>query len=163
MIRPYEDRDYDACRALWVELTERHRLIFDDPTIGGDDPGTAFDSYLALGTRAANWVYDDGSVVGFTGLLLDGGGGQVEPVVVTESRRSQGIGRELIETVIAEARARGLGMIEIHPVVANAEAMSLFHEIGFRTIGHIDLFIKLDDGDYPNRPTIDVHGRTYAT
>ena len=57
-VRPFEPRDADACRQLWVELTEWHRRVFDSPEIGGDDPGSAFDEHLAkigaenLGGRA---------------------------------------------------------------------------------------------------------------
>ena len=55
-IRAYEPSDYDACRALWLELTERHRLIYDDPTIGAPDPGSAFDDYLDNPSRTCTWV-----------------------------------------------------------------------------------------------------------
>ena len=37
-VRGYEARDLEACRGLWVELTQKHRDIFDSPEIGGDDP-----------------------------------------------------------------------------------------------------------------------------
>ena len=30
-----------------MELTDHHRQIYDDPSIGADDPGTGFDDYLA--------------------------------------------------------------------------------------------------------------------
>jgi hypothetical protein len=42
-IREYRDTDYESCRGLWVELTGRHREIYGDPAIGGDDPGRGFD------------------------------------------------------------------------------------------------------------------------
>ncbi len=38
--------DREACRALWRELTECHRTIYGDPSIGGDDPGLYFDEHL---------------------------------------------------------------------------------------------------------------------
>jgi len=46
-IRAYALADLDACRRLWQVLTERHRLIYEDPTIGGDDAGLYFDTHLA--------------------------------------------------------------------------------------------------------------------
>ena len=45
-IREYASADYSACRMLWVELTEHHRRIYEDPSIGGDDPGGAFDDVI---------------------------------------------------------------------------------------------------------------------
>ncbi len=38
-VRAYQREDYEACRELWRELTERHRDIYGDPTIGGAIPG----------------------------------------------------------------------------------------------------------------------------
>jgi hypothetical protein len=34
-----------------VELTDHHRWIYHDPSIGGDDPGTGFDDYLVRWPR----------------------------------------------------------------------------------------------------------------
>jgi len=58
VVRDYTSADYSACRMLWVELTEHHRRIYEDPSIGGDDPGGAFDDYLAVPERVASWVAD---------------------------------------------------------------------------------------------------------
>ena len=81
-IREYRQRDYPTCRALWVELTERHRHIYGDPAIGGDDPGRGFDEYLANADRRATWVAEvDGNVVGMAGLVARGDEAAVEPLV----------------------------------------------------------------------------------
>jgi hypothetical protein len=48
----YAEADYGACRSLWAELTEYHRGIYGDPSIGGDDAGTGLDEYL---TRPEAW------------------------------------------------------------------------------------------------------------
>jgi len=79
IVRDYADGDYGACRSLWAELTEYHRGIYGDPTIGGDDPGAGFDGYLASPQRAASWVAEtDGRVVGLTGLFDRGTCGDKE-------------------------------------------------------------------------------------
>lgn len=84
VVRDYAEGDYRACRALWAELTEYHRSIYGDPSIGGDDPGAEFDDYLATSQRIGSWVAESrGSVVGLTGLLDRGTSAEVEPVVVT--------------------------------------------------------------------------------
>jgi GNAT superfamily N-acetyltransferase len=159
-IRSYQPRDYDACRQLWVELTERHRLIYDDPAIGGDDPGSAFDAYLATAARVESWVADSaGRVVGLTGLFVHGEGGEVEPVVVAAHVRAQGIGRQLIARAVQEARARDLESVSIRPVARNVEAMALFHELGFRAVGHVDMFMDLHGR--ARRPGLELHGLPY--
>ena len=145
VVRDYASADYPACRLLWVELTEHHRRIYQDPSIGGDDPGGAFDDYLAAGERVASWVADlNGRVVGLTGLLDQGTSGEVEPVVVTDRLRSQGVGRLLIERVVAEAVARGYEYLAIRPVARNVSAIRRFYDAGFQTLGgHLDLTMDL--------------------
>jgi GNAT superfamily N-acetyltransferase len=145
VVRDYAGADYPACRMLWVELTEHHRRIYEDPAVGGDDPGAAFDNYLAAPERVASWVADlDGRVVGLTGLFDHGTSGEVEPVVVTGGLRGRGVGRLLIERVVTEAAARGHEYLAIRPVARNASAIRRFHEAGFQTLGgHIDLTMDL--------------------
>ena len=93
-VRGYEPRDLEACRGLWVELTQWHRDIFDAPEIGGDDPGRAFDEHLARVGAENIWVAEaEGRVVGLAGLIPDVF--ELEPVVVAEQHRGHGIGRLL--------------------------------------------------------------------
>jgi hypothetical protein len=81
VVRDYAAADYRACRSLWAELTEYHRSIYGDPSIGGDDPGAGFDGYLATSHRLGSWVAEShGRVVGLTGLFDRGMSGEVEPV-----------------------------------------------------------------------------------
>jgi GNAT superfamily N-acetyltransferase len=144
-VRDYAKADYGACRLLWAELTEYHRRIYGDPSIGGDDPGSGFDDYLATSRWVGSWVAESsGSVVGLTGLLDRGTSGEVEPVVVTEAARDQGIGRMLISRVVGEALARGYEYLAIRPVARNVAAVRRFHAAGFRALGgHIDLTMDL--------------------
>lgn len=145
IVRDYAEGDYRACRSLWAELTECHRRLYGDSSIGGDDPGAAFDNYLATPQRTGSWVAEShGRVVGLTGLLDRGTSGEVEPVVVAEAARDRGIGRMLISRVVEEARARDYEYLAIRPVARNVAAVRRFHAAGFRTLGgHIDLTMDL--------------------
>lgn len=145
-IRPYELRDERACRALWVQLTDHHRRLYDDPTIGGDDPGAHFtDVYLPTPERVATWVaVEDGDVVGLAGLLDHGPSGEVEPVVVAEHAQGRGIGKRLLDTAVEESRRRGHEWIAIRPVARNVPSITAFHAAGFRTLGgFVDLTLDL--------------------
>lgn len=145
LVRDYAEHDYGACRSLWEELTKYHRDIYGDPSIGGDDPGSGFDGYLATSQRVGSWVAESkGGVVGLTGLFERDTSGEVEPVVVAAAVRGQGIGRMLIGRVIEEACARGYEYLAIRPVARNVAAVRRFHAAGFRTLGgHIDLTMDL--------------------
>jgi GNAT superfamily N-acetyltransferase len=159
-VRQYAPGDYHACWRLWAELTEHHREIYGDPTIGGDDPGTGFDTYLETPERVKSWVaVMDGDVVGLTGLFDHGTSGEVEPVVVTNSRRRQGIGQMLIEEVVTGASARGYEYLAIRPVARNVTAIRSFYELGFRTLGgHIDLTMDLRDRRHRWLDGVNLHG-----
>ncbi len=163
-IRPYAPADLEACRSLWCELVERHREIYDDPEIGGPDPGLEFDDHLGRSDLAGVWVADrDRRAIGLCGLLLHGDEAEVEPIVVTRACRSGGIGRALLERALEEARSRGVSSLSIRPVARNVAAMALFHSFGFDMVGHVDLFMDLGGRPTPRRwkPGIELHRRSY--
>lgn len=161
-IRPYQPVDLETCRELWRELTQRHRDIYDDQTIGGDDPGPAFDEHLGRKDLVGVWLAErDGEVLGLCGLLVEGDGGEVEPIVVRAAERSKGIGRQLVERAIAEARERGVRFLSVKPVARNIEAIAFFYEAGFGMLGHLDLFMELSR-PMPRRPGITIHGHEFT-
>jgi GNAT superfamily N-acetyltransferase len=143
-VRGYEPSDLEACRGLWVELTQRHRDIFASPEIGGDDPGRAFDEHLAKVGAENIWVAEvEGRVAGLAGLIPDAP--ELEPVVVSKQHRGQGVGRLLAETVIAAARERGARQLQVRPVGRNVEAIRFFHELGFDILFQLELGMDLVD------------------
>jgi GNAT superfamily N-acetyltransferase len=161
-IREYLASDLAACRELYAQLVEHHREIYDDGSIGGDDPGSGFDDYLALPERVVSWVaIEDDRVVGLTGLLWEGEESTIEPVVVDRSCRRRGWGRALVETAIEEARRRGATDVNIKPVARNASAIQAFHELGFRTLGHLQLFVSLERDDAYWRRGPEIHDRRF--
>ncbi len=162
-IRSYDPSDLEACRDLWRELTQRHRDIYEDHTIGGDDPGLEFDEHLRNRRVVGTWVAElSDRIVAFVSLLIDGEDGEIDPIVVRSELRSQGIGRKLLDLMTEEARRRGVRSLSIRPVARNVEAMALYHEAGFRTLGHIDMFKELgEDSAREWKDGIEIHGREY--
>jgi N-acetylglutamate synthase-like GNAT family acetyltransferase len=143
-IRSFEEQDSASCRALWAELTRSHRALYDDPTIGGDDPGSGFDAYLDEFAGVRVWVAERaGSVIGFLGLIIRGKQAEVEPVVVSFDAWGRGIGRRLVETAVEAAKEEGVEQIRASPVARNSHAIGFFHELGFTALGHLDLVMEL--------------------
>jgi GNAT superfamily N-acetyltransferase len=159
-IRDYRSSDIDSCRDLWAELTQRHRDIYADQTIGGDDPGNGFDLYLNNEKLRGPWIAEvDGDIVGFTGLLVEGEEADVEPVVVLSKHRSRGIGRMLVEHAIQKAKKHNVRFLSVKPVARNVEAISFFVDAGFHILGHIDLFQDLSsDSKREWKTGITIHG-----
>ncbi len=141
-IRHYQPSDLDACRALWVELCEWHREIYNSPDIGGQNPGLLFDEHLEHVGAEHIWVAEmDGRVVGMAGLIVEGGEAELEPLSISQVFRGTGIGHQLATAVIAAARAAGMPLIKVKPAARNAPAIRFFHDLGFDTVGQIELFL----------------------
>jgi GNAT superfamily N-acetyltransferase len=157
-IRAYKSSDLEACRSLWAEMVERHRMIYEDPTIGGDNAGMEFDSHLSRVGPERVWVAESlDNILGFVSLVVEGEQAEVEPIVVSRSRRSQGVGGRLIKRAIDEAKKLGLSCLSVKPVARNPEAISFFYEAGFRILGHIQLFMWLGPsfpGQWKRGPTL---------
>jgi GNAT superfamily N-acetyltransferase len=151
-IRQYQPGDLEDCRSLWAELTYRHREIYSDPSIGGENPGLSFDSFLDITGVEHFWVaMFDGKVVGLIGLIFDeretdGRSVIIEPIVVASSHRDRGIGRALLGHAAAEARRLGAHYLSIKPVARNHEAIALFYACGFQTLGDIEMVMELAPG-----------------
>jgi len=58
MIRKYQPDDREQCRALWRELTEWHREIYEDTTIGGEHPDKCQLTFYWRAAKmiAAGWI-----------------------------------------------------------------------------------------------------------
>ena len=141
VIRDYQPRDYSVCCALWKELTEHHREIYDDPSIGRGDPGQGFDTYLANPKHRASWVVEiQGQIVALAGLLVDSEEAEIEPVVVSSRYRSRGIGTMLVRHIVEQARSTRVRYISMRPVARNKKAISFFVRLGFDLLGHVQLF-----------------------
>lgn len=156
---PYSPEQYDACRSLWGELTEHHRLIYDAPWIGGDDPGGDWDRHLASPLRLGTWVaVIDGVVAGLVGLQrTDRDGVEVEPMVVAATHRGAGVGRALLGRVLEECRTLGESTVSVRPVARNTDALAAFKAMGFTTVGMVELFMDVErrQGTWVDGVTID--------
>jgi N-acetylglutamate synthase-like GNAT family acetyltransferase len=162
-IREYTPDDLEACRELWRQLTQRHRDIYEDPTIGGDDPGPYFDEHYLVDDKPAKvWVAElDGELVGLCGLLLSDGEAQLEPIVVKDGERNAGIGSRLAQTAIEEAERLAVSAIVVRPVGRNVEAIRFFHREGFDIVDRVELAKQVKRSTKP-AGTTDLHGRPFT-
>jgi ribosomal protein S18 acetylase RimI-like enzyme len=143
-IRPYAPTDLEPCRALWTDLTQRHRDIYEDPSIGGEAPGLYFDRHLARVGADHIWVAEcEEKLLGLVGLMMEDQEAEVEPIVVAPGYRDRGIGRALLDHVVREAEKLGVRFLNVRPVARNAEAIAFFNTAGFRLLGHVELCMEL--------------------
>lgn len=160
IIRKYKDSDNDLCQKLWAELTEYHQEIYADPSIGGENPGQIFNTHIEKYGEEDIWVAEvNGEIVGLVGLIIKGNVAEIEPIIISKSYRKQGIGGKLLKFIINHARERGTKYLSIRPVARNEEAMKIFYQLGFKTIGHIELFMNLEKKEESKKwkTGIDIH------
>jgi [ribosomal protein S18]-alanine N-acetyltransferase len=63
------------------------------------------------------------------------GEGEILNLAVAPARRRQGIGRALVEEVLAVLAARGVGEVFLEVRESNAAAQALYGALGFREVG----------------------------
>jgi N-acetylglutamate synthase-like GNAT family acetyltransferase len=148
-IRHYEPADYEVSRhRLWVHLTQHHRDIYDDPHIGGDDPGADFDKHLASVGPERIWVAEiDGRVVGLTGLIVTEESSEIEPIIVDPEYRRRGVASALIDHLKEVVRGEQLPELMVRPVARNALVLGFLSKHGFNTLGLVELIIRPEDSD----------------
>jgi len=162
-IRPYVPADLEPCRALWTDLTQRHRDIYEDPSIGGEAPGLYFDRHLARVGADHIWVAEgEEKLLGLVGLIVEDQEAEVEPIVVAPGYRDRGIGRALLDHVVREAEKLGVRFLNVRPVARNAEAIAFFHNAGFRLLGHVELCMELRPSPHGARKSgIELFSRSF--
>ena len=162
-VRKYQPEDLDQCRQLWRRLTQRHRDLYEDPTLGGPDPGVEFDAHLEHPQLHGLWVAADADrALGFCALLVQGEESELEPIVVDPNHRGRGIGALLARQAISESKRLGVKYVNVRPVARNLEAIRFFHREGFRLLGRFELSIALEAASpFGSSLSTEIHDLTF--
>lgn len=80
-------------------------------------------------------VEEDGEVIGYAGLsqILDEG--DITNVVIDERYRGRGLGRELLENLLAAGSGQGVNAFTLEVRVSNEAAVRLYESLGFEAEG----------------------------
>jgi ribosomal-protein-alanine N-acetyltransferase len=92
-------------------------------------------------------VTPEADIVGYAGLLAPQGGGEadIQTVAVAASARRRGLGRQLVESLLAEARRRGASEVLLEVRADNPGAQQLYREFGFEGIATRPHYYQPDD------------------
>lgn len=90
-----------------------------------------------------------GVVVGYAGLLCPHGSGDadIQTIAVATDVRRQGIGRALMEELLAEARARSASRVFLEVRADNPQAIDLYRDLGFIVTGQRKGYYQPDGVD----------------
>ncbi len=125
VLRRFRWWDVEAAHALEVEL-------FPDPW-----SVETFWSELAHVPETRHYVLaeDDGVLVGYAGLAVVGDQADVQTVAVSPTAQGRGVGRLLLDALLAEARRRRATAVLLEVRADNAAAQALYDRAGFQRIG----------------------------
>jgi ribosomal-protein-alanine N-acetyltransferase len=80
-------------------------------------------------------VDGDDEVIGYAGLSSDAEAAWVQNIAVRRDRQRYGVGRALLEALLAEARRRDVPAVLLEVAVDNGPAQRLYDAYGFQIVG----------------------------
>jgi ribosomal-protein-alanine acetyltransferase len=94
-------------------------------------------------------VDDAGGIEGYAGLLAPerSGQGDIQTIAVAEAARGRGIGRALMEALLAEAGRRGAHEVFLEVRAGNETAQRLYASLGFERIAVRPRYYQPDHED----------------
>jgi L-amino acid N-acyltransferase YncA len=142
-IRPMTEHDWPAVERIYAEGIATRNATFDTEPPSWDD----FDAGRLPDHRLV--AIDAGEVVGWAALSPTSSrecyAGVVEnSVYVAAGARGRGVGRTLLEALIAGADEAGLWTIETGIFPENESSLALHERVGFRVVGRRERIAQLD-------------------
>ncbi len=144
-VRPATKADLPTIGRLATLLVKLHNDLdakrFIAPTPQTPEGYARFLGSQLAAEDALLWVAEQGGEVvgyawarieGFDYMELRGPAGVLEDIVVDPSRRRGGVGKTLLDAVLAEMSARGVPQVVLSTADRNEAAQRLFARTGFR-------------------------------
>lgn len=121
-------------RLRWWQIED---LLPVEADLFGAEAWTAamFWNELANGHHYLIATEDDGTVLGYAGLAVGQGEGWVNNIAVRRDAQRRGIGRALLEALLAEGRRHQVKQVLLEVAADNAAAQRLYAAYGFEVIG----------------------------
>lgn len=142
-VRPLRPEDFPAVAAIFAEGIATGLATFETEVPGWEEWDAAHlaeHRFVAEDEAGvAGWV----AVVPYSRRAVYRGVGE-ESVYVAERARGRGVGRTLLEAVIASARTRGLWTLQAGIFPENGASLALHRALGFREVGVRERIGELD-------------------
>src|SRR5262245_12381866 len=90
---------------------------------------------LANGHHYLVALEGDEEIIGYAGLSVTADEAWVQNIAVRRDRQRTGVGRALLEALLAEARRRGATAVLLEVAVDNGPAQRLYDAYGFQAVG----------------------------
>lgn len=141
------------------ELAESLTLAFTDYIM----PAHFTPEFLAVMTRndsidlsASRIVTREGRLAGMALIARRGNRSRLAAMGIAPEARRQGVGRQLMERLIAEARTRGEEAMELEVIEQNSPAVQLYRRVGFSPLRRLVGFTAGAESGIPNKALMEV-------
>jgi [ribosomal protein S18]-alanine N-acetyltransferase len=78
---------------------------------------------------------EDDQIIGYAGLSVNGTEAWIQNLAVRRDRQRGGVGRSLLEAMLAEAVRKGATAVLLEVAVDNGPAQRLYDQYGFQPVG----------------------------
>jgi ribosomal protein S18 acetylase RimI-like enzyme len=157
-IRQLTPSDAPTYRALRLRALREHAEAFSSSHQDDEmQPLSATEKRLLPGDASRFWgVFDEGRLVGAVGLEREQRSktrhkGKVIGMYVAPEVAGRGVGRALIDRLIAEARLSGIELLVLTVTDGNVPATRLYERAGFHSFGVEPDAIRVDGRGYAKR------------
>lgn len=154
-IRLLTEKDAQAYRDLRLEALQKNPEAF--AATFEDEQKNSIEYYQNRFKRNEFWTYGyltQNELVGVVTLIREQGPklnhrSSIVAMYVTKKERKRGFGKELMQTVIQQAKKiGGIEQIYLSVVTTNISAISLYQALGFEIYGTEKRALKTNDGSY---------------
>lgn len=132
LIRPFEETDIPAARALWQAC----------PGVGLSDADapSALATYLRRNPGLSQVAEQNGTLLGTILIGHDGRRGLIHHLAVAPEARRTGLGRRLLTTALAALKAEGIGRVHLFVFDENEAALAFWHRCGALYRDDLEMF-----------------------
>jgi len=142
------EADYDQILDLFAEVAAEERWIGTEPGFDRDAKRAGFARASADGTGTLLIACMDGLIVGSLGAYLTAERGMQIGMMVKASHRGRGIGRGLVDAVLAWARVRREPTLGLLVFVHNEAAIALYRACNFMETRRLERFVERRNGEW---------------
>src|SRR5947207_1979531 len=142
-IDPMLTPDWPAVRAIYLEGIATRQATFETQAPSWKDWDASHSPFARLVAREAESVIGWGALSPVSARKAYAGVAEVS-VYVAESKRGAGLGRKLLEALIAESEANGVWTLQAVMFRENSGSVALHRRCGFREVWYRERFARLD-------------------